>query len=98
MVRWRRFTAEVPARIWSSPYEPGTNDNILSTGPILMAEIAGELVDPLTVWAGLRKRPIDESEYRYRVADQAWLAQAQPDDPKVAHRKPVDLSRMKAPF
>jgi hypothetical protein len=96
MVRWRRHTAEVPAAIWSSPYEPGT-DNLLSTGPILAAAIAGEPVDPVTVWT-MRKRPVDEAEYKFRVADQAWLRQAQPDDPKVNPRQPVDLKTMAPPF
>lgn len=96
LVKWRRFTAEVPAAIWASPYEPGT-DNLLDTGPIFVAAIAGEDADPLTVWT-MRKRPIGEAEYRYRAADQAWLRLARPTDPKVAHRQPVNLRTMRAPF
>jgi hypothetical protein len=98
LVRWRRNSAEVPAAIWRIEHEPGNPNNLLSTGPIFVAAIAGEEVDPLTVWAGLRKRPISESEYRYRVADQAWLRCARPDDPKSNPRQPIDLTTMKAPF
>jgi alkanesulfonate monooxygenase SsuD/methylene tetrahydromethanopterin reductase-like flavin-dependent oxidoreductase (luciferase family) len=97
MVRWRRHTAEVPAAIWRCPHEPGDPGNVLDTGPIWAAEIAGESADPVMVWT-MRKRPITPEEYRYRVADQAWLRRARPDDPKVAPRRPVDLSTMKAPF
>jgi hypothetical protein len=96
MVRWRRFTAEVPARIWWCPHEPGNAENILEV-PIMAAMIAGDDVDPTTVWT-MRKRPIDAAEYAFRVADQAWLRQADPSDPKVNPRQPVDLSTMKAPF
>jgi hypothetical protein len=96
MVRWRRSTAEVPARIWWCPHEPGNADNLLEV-PILAAEIAGEAVDPTTVWT-MRKRPIDEAEYKFRVADQAWLKTAQPDDPKVNPRQKVDLSTMRPPY
>jgi hypothetical protein len=96
MVRYRRFTAEVPARIWWCPHEPGNPGNLLEV-PVLAAEIAAESVDPTTVWT-MKKRPIDEAEYRYRVADAAWLKVAQPDDPKVNPRRPVDLTTMKAPF
>jgi hypothetical protein len=96
MVRWRRSTAEVPARIWWCPHEPGNPDNILEV-PILAAEIAAEPVDPVTVWQ-MRKRPIDEAEYKFRIADQAWLRLARPDDPKVSPRARVDLKSMAPPF
>jgi hypothetical protein len=97
LVKWRRNSAEVPAAIWRIEHEPGEPDNILDTGPIFVAAIAGEDVDPLSVWT-MRKRPISEAEYRYRVADQAWLRRARPTDPKVAHRQPVDLKRMPSPW
>jgi hypothetical protein len=97
LVRWRRNSAEVPAAIWRIEHEPGSPENILDTGPVFVAAIAGEDVDPLVVWT-MRKRPIGEAEYRYRVADQAWLRRAQPDDPKVAHRQPVNLKTMRSPF
>jgi hypothetical protein len=97
-VKWRRNSAEVPAAIWRIEHEPGDPENVLDTGPIWVAAIAGEDVDPLTVWAGLRKRPITEAEYRYRLADQAWLRVARPTDPKVAHRQPVNLKTMRSPF
>ena len=97
LVRRGRYTAEVPAAIWRIEHEPGNPGNILDTGPILLAAIAGEDADPLTIWM-MRKRPISEAEYRYRVADQAWLQRARPDDPKVSPRRAVDLSTMKAPF
>jgi hypothetical protein len=96
MVKYRRFTAEVPARIWWSAHEPGNPDNILEV-PILAAEIAAENVDPITMWQ-MRKRPIDEAEYKFRAADQAWLKTAQSDDPKVNPRQPVDLKTMAPPF
>jgi hypothetical protein len=96
LVKYRRYTAEVPAAIWWCPHEPGNPDNILEV-PVLAAEIAAEPVDPLSVWT-MRKRPIGEAEYRYRVADQAWLRRARPDDPKVAHRQPVNLKTMRSPF
>ncbi|HSR77594.1 MAG TPA: hypothetical protein VLN57_13495 [Xanthobacteraceae bacterium] len=63
-----------------------------------MAEIGGENVDPLTVWAGLRKRPISKAEFDFRLADQAWLQRARPEDPKVSPRRPVDLATMAPPF
>ena len=96
LVKYGRYTAEVPAAIWSSPYEPDT-DNLLDTGPILVAQIAGQDVDPVLVWT-MRKRPITEAEYKFRVADQAWLKQARPDDPKSNPRQRVDLKTMAAPF
>jgi hypothetical protein len=96
LVKHRRHTAEVPARIWWCPHEPGNPDNILEV-PILAAEIAGEAVDPTTVWT-MRKRPITPEEYRFRVAEGAWLKLAQPDDPKANPRQPVDLATMKARF
>jgi hypothetical protein len=96
-VKWRRNSAEVPAAIWRCEHEPGDPENILDTGPVFVAAIAGEDVDPLTVWT-MRKRPITEAEYRFRLADQAWLRRARPDDPKSNPRQSVDLKTMRAPF
>jgi hypothetical protein len=96
LVKYRRYTAEVPARIWWCPHEPGNPGNLLEV-PILAAEIAGEPVDPLVVWQ-MRKRPIDESEFLFRLADQDWLKLARPTDPKSNPRQPVDLAAMPPPF
>jgi hypothetical protein len=96
MVQYRRYTAEVPARIWWCPHEPGNVENILEL-PVLAAEIAGQPADPVHVWQ-MRKRPIDEAEYKFRVADQVWLRLARPDDPKSNPRAKVDLKTMRAPF
>jgi hypothetical protein len=96
MVRYRRYTAEVPARIWWCPHEPGNPDNLLEV-PVLAAEIAGQPADPTTVWT-MRKRPIDEAEYKFRVAEGVWLKLAQPDDPKSNPRQTVDLKGMPSPW
>lgn len=95
MARFAKRSALIPAMIAECPHEPGNPENILDTGPILIAEIGGDEADPLDVYAAYEKRPISESEYCYRVADRAWAQQYAPSDPAAAPaRRRIDLTKI----
>jgi hypothetical protein len=96
----------IPARVWWCDHEPGNPENKLDTPPYLAAEIAGEPVDPLDVYAAVERRPIDkrplvpkeglsvEQEYAYRVADLQHAQRWRPDDPLANPRRRVNLTRI----
>ena len=96
LIRLTKGGAEVPARIASARCEPGT-DNLLSTGPILVAEIAGAPADPLDVWLK-PGRAILPAEYAFRMAEAAWLREHAPADPKARPREKADIAAMEPPF
>lgn len=82
----------VPARIWwhCTDYEPGNALNRMERSPILSAEIAGELVPLSRVWEH-RGHEITPDEFRFRLAEAAWLRENAPDDPIANPDKAVDL-------
>lgn len=81
----------MPARIFWNDCEPDT-DNILEV-PFLDASIGLERVPPDVVWQR-RERPISEPEWKFRVAELAWLRQHEPSDPRTTPRAPVNLNTM----
>jgi hypothetical protein len=91
-------------------HEPGNPDNVLSTGPVLYAEIDGNavnpvlyakidgnLVDPLRVWH-TRGRVITEGDYRFMCARSAWCRAHAPEEPYADPTRKVDLSKVPLPF
>ncbi len=95
MVRLRRFAPEMPASIAWCDHEPGNTDNLLSTGPILVANIGYEEVDPERLW-NMVKRPIRYDDYKYFMARADWVRQYAPDEPEAAPRRAVDLTKLPA--
>ena len=98
MLRLRASAPEVPAMIAVLDHEPGDPDNKLDRWPLpLWAEIAGQLADPLTVWAQ-RKRPISPEEYAYQRALCLWTREHAPDEPLAQPRKKTDWLQAVLPF
>ena len=71
LVRLRRNGPEIPAAIVSITHEPGNAENILSTGPVFVANIGFTEVDPLYVWHR-KGRPISQEDYNLAMAQLAW--------------------------
>jgi hypothetical protein len=95
-LRFARGGAWVPARIWKINHEPGVPDNILDTGPILMATIGTREVDPHEVWE--RGQRIDQREYDHRLALADWTAHYAPHEPEANPKRRVDLSHASSLF
>jgi hypothetical protein len=85
----------VPARISRIDHEPGDPENLLDTGPILIANIGYREADPIDVWVGRRERVLTEEEYALRMAQLAWDCDFDPTAPAVQPRKPVDVREIK---
>lgn len=91
----RRGAPDVPAMIDCIDHEPGNPANVLDTGAILVAEIGGEVADPLDVMALRERRPITATEYRWRVADLEHAKNWRADDPLAQPTRKVDLGTLK---
>jgi hypothetical protein len=104
-IKLRKRGPPVPARTFWCDHEPGNPENKVDQ-PFLAGEIAGDVVDPLDVFAapvrdelkprGVLKTP--EQEYAYRVADIRHARQWRKDEPIANPRRRVRLSRMPIPF
>jgi len=97
MVRLVRGGPYVPAKIERINHEPGNPANKLDTGPVLLALIGGEPVDPLEIWHR-RGRAIGAAEYAYQLEDYLWCRAHAPDEPKANPRTPIDPLTGKLPF
>lgn len=95
MIRLVRGGAEVPAAIFLVPFveEGDADDARMEMSPHLEATIRGEPASVGRV-AGARGREITEAEYRFQMADHAWLREWAPGDPKANPRRPVDVRAM----
>jgi hypothetical protein len=85
----------LPASITRIDHEPGNPENLLDTGPIMIANIGYREADPLAVWVGRRERPLTKEEYRLRMAQLAWDRDFDPNSPAVQPRKRVDVRELK---
>jgi hypothetical protein len=81
----------LPARIWWCDHEPGEPDNLLDTGPILVAEIAGQAADPLEVWEHGQR--IEQVEYNHRLKVVVWATMHAPQEPEAKPNERVDLRK-----
>jgi len=85
----------VPARIWREPYtEPITGKD--SGKDVLRCEINGKAKDAFAHYM-ICHHPVEESKYRFEVADFAHAKAFRPDDPKATPTKTIDITRQKAP-
>jgi hypothetical protein len=94
LVRLVKGGPRVPARIFvGPPLDPETLEE-MDRPPVLRATVAGERShDPYLVWTWKRE-PIDESEYRWRLATLEWAMQHAPDSPEANPRRPIRLATM----
>lgn len=93
MIRFGPNRPEVPARIWLTDCEPGTDNKMdRGTGRTWFdAELSGERADPHLVMRARERRPISEDEYKFQVADIAWARKWEPNDPRL---RPTKRSRI----
>jgi hypothetical protein len=103
-IKLRKRGPPVPARTFWCDHEPGNPENKLDQ-PFFAAEIAGDAVDPLDIFAApvrdtLRPRGglNQAQEYAYQVADIRHARQWRRDDPIANPTHRVRLSRLPIPF
>ncbi len=99
LVRWTLRAPEVPAMIALCDHEPGDQTNKLDRAPYFIGAIAGEDCDPVDIYRCKTRRPIDEAEYRFRLAERAWAQEWAPEDVAALHpKRPADLTKLKPIF
>jgi hypothetical protein len=86
----------IPAIIERIDHEPGNPENILDTGPILVATIGDRDADPLEVWE--RGSTITEQEYRWRLALRDWANAHAPEQPEAKPHKEARLDKLPSLF
>jgi hypothetical protein len=106
-IKLRTGGPPVPARTYECDHEPGNPENKLDRWPLpfIAGEIAGDVADPLDIFAARSRAPLRprggltiEQEYRYQVADIRHARQWRRDDPIANPTHRVRLSRLPIPF
>lgn len=98
MVRIHLRAPEMPAMIQWREHEPSAPDNVMDRGH-WAAAIAGQDCDPSDVLRCKTRRAIDESTYRFLLADRAWASEYAPEDPAALDpRRRADLTKLKPIF
>lgn len=86
----------VPARIW---LEATVDDDGELTAPErLRCQVDGREQDPEEAWLWLADHPIEESEYRFMVAQTIWVKNHAPTEPEAAPQRPMDINKLTLPF
>lgn len=88
-VRMVRGGPHVPARIWRSVATDPVTGEVLDRSPLLMGELAGEPVDPFSLWRSCMGRAISEQEYQFLLDDYRWARTFAPDDPIANPKTPI---------
>jgi hypothetical protein len=103
-IKLRKRGPPVPARTFFCDHEPGNPENKLEVS-FLAGEIAGDVADPLDIFAAPVRAELEPrggltqpQEYAYRVADIRHARQWRKDDPLANPRRRVRLNRMPIPF
>ena len=109
--RWRSRRIAMPVGIWfGPPTDPDTGEE-LDRSPRWHVAVAGILLDdePVQVggitfrdasdlWPAVAQQPIDEAEYRFRIARQDWAAAHDPDDPMGSPGSKINAFTAPLPF
>ena len=107
VIRLRTGAPLIPARTYWCDHEPGDPENVLDRWPIpfIAGEIAGDIADPLNIFGGRDRAPLEarggltiDQEYAYRVADIRHAKRWRPLEPIANPTRRVMLSRMPIPF
>jgi hypothetical protein len=106
-IKLRTGGPPVPARTFWCDHEPGNPDNKLDRWPLpfIAGEIAGDVADPLDIFAARSRVPLrprggltQPQEYAFQVADIRHARVWRPDEPIANPRHRVRLSRLPIPF
>jgi hypothetical protein len=88
----------VPIRIWLAPSTDPVTGEELDRSPTWHAERLGREIDVDLVWPYCAAHPIEESEYRFLLADHKWAVEHDPDAPQASPRSPIDHMKTKPIF
>jgi hypothetical protein len=86
---------EMPACILLVDHEPGNPENVLDTGPILVAAIGLDDVEPYKVLAMRERREITEEEYDFQMQRLAWIRDYAPAEPEARPARAVSIAELK---
>jgi hypothetical protein len=101
LIRLGRGRPLVPARIYWRDHEPGNEENKLDRWPLpaLAGEIIGRYCDPVEVWTGRDREPLQppagytvERWYQYLVDDASWAKEHAPETPIAKPWRKVDYT------
>ncbi len=90
----------VPVRIFMGVTpDPDFPENSMDRPAIIQATIGGEPhSDPIQLWIWCAGDPIDEAEYKWRMADKAWCVQFANQEPAANPRRPIVVRDTKPVF
>jgi hypothetical protein len=90
-----RQAVPVPARIYlRSEIDEGGE---LISDEVLVCELGGEVVDVMEAWPRLCLRPINRSDFAYRMAVRGWAQTSAPDQPQAQTGRRIDWLTVQLP-